>query len=657
MKLKLNLNKAQKKEQRSYLAQKVSEFPSELPTLNISDHAEKNRILPPGTPRPGPLELSYTPFLIEPMNNMSPFSSIQETKILKGAQLGFTMMSECVVCYYIGYDPSDQLFMSSTDGSLEKWASKRLEPAISSYGYRSLIKANENNSGKKQGDKQFSKEYLGMRLDMASAQSASGMRSDSKKVLIRDEIDGAPAKLRTGEGNWLDVSFARTNAWGSRRRILDFSTPTTFEESLIWKEFERGDQRKYMLPCPHCQEKQHLEFKQLVPEREDGFITSVFYACKHCGTAIYNYHKDWMFKEAFSGNGGWVPFARPTSKVIRSYHINSLYSPVGMMSWEELYLKYEKAENDPDPDAKRSFVNLYLGLPYKQEGQKPKLSKVIELRGDYKEGIVPDMVLYITIGIDVQRGSKKDSKNPPRLELEVLGHGPGYRTYSILYKRIEGSVDDPYDGAWELLNNWGFESELTFEKRDGRKIPTSMTFIDSGDGTLTETVYRFCGRWNNTFPIKGFRQAGVHNGVDKATATDYKRYRLSKISDDTFLYSISTNYYKKVVYNNLKIKRKDLDIQSPGFCDFPVDRPDNYFKMLTAEEMRIDGNFYCPDGKRNEALDNRVYALCAGDVYINGLVDNFRKKLKERGATDSDLKKITVRYVIEYLKNQMGVTD
>ena len=40
-------------------------------------------------------------------------------------------------------------------------------------------------------------------------------------------------------------------------------------------------------------------------------------------------------------------------------------------------------------------------------GQRPKLEKVIELRGTYKEGQVPNNVLFITIGVDVQRGSKK----------------------------------------------------------------------------------------------------------------------------------------------------------------------------------------------------------------------------------------------------------
>lgn len=659
--INLNLTRKQKNEQKEYLSRRVLDFPSSLPTEVISRHAEENRVLPPGTPRPGPLDLTYTPYLVEPMDNMSPQSVIQQTKILKGAQLGFTMMAECVICYYIGYDPSDQLFMSASEGGLEKWASKRLEPAISSYGYRHLIKANENTSGRRQGDKQFSKEYLGMRLDMVSAQAASAMRSDSKKVLIRDEVDGAPAKLKTGEGNWLDVSFARTNAWGNRRKVLDFSTPTTYEESLMYKEYLKGDQRKFYVPCPHCKEHQTLEFKNLVPERSDGQITSVFYACIHCGEAIYNYHKDEMLKIDFENpekGAHWRATAKPISKTIRSYHINSLYSPVGMLTWKEIYDIYDSAINSNDPDDMRSFTNLYLGLPYKEIGQKPKLQKIIENRGTYKEGEVPDNVLYITIGIDVQRGSKKDDKNPPRLELEVLGHGPGYRTYSILYKRIEGDVDDPFDGAWELLNQWSEETDLKFKKKNGKELNVSLVFIDSGDGTLTEVVYRFCGRWNSTYPIKGYRKSGEDAGLDKTSANDYRRYRLSKINEDTYIYIISTNHYKNVVYSNLKIERKEEHlIEPPGYCMFTSDRPDKYFEMLTAEEKKSDGNFYCPSGKRNEALDCRVYALCAGDVYLAQLVDNLRKSYKSKGAKDSELAQINSRTIIEILKTKQGVTD
>ena len=38
--------------------------------------------------------------------------------------------------------------------------------------------------------------------------------------------------------------------------------------------------------------------------------------------------------------GKWEPTAKPRKQNYRSYWISSLYSPVGMLSWTELYQKY-----------------------------------------------------------------------------------------------------------------------------------------------------------------------------------------------------------------------------------------------------------------------------------------------------------------------------
>lgn len=648
------LDDAERFDETSFLKAQVENIPSRLLKISISQHAEENRVLPSGSPRPGPLDLDYTPWIREIMDNMSPTSIIQETSVLKGAQLGLTMSAECVVCYYIGEDPSDQLFISASSDSIEKWASRRLEPAISSYGYRPIIQSAENRSGKRMGDKMFSKEYFGRRLDMASAQSAASMRSSDKRILIRDEIDGAPAKLKTGEGNWLDVSYARTNAWGNRKKIFDLSTPTNYETSLIWKQYLKGDRRNFFVPCPCCEKMQTLKMENLIDDKEAGRIVNAFYACEHCGEAIYEYHKKTMFHPS---KCEWKPTAVSTSKYIRSYYINSLYSPIGMLSWTKIAQLRDEANKSSDPEDKKAFKNLYEGMPYKQEGQKPKLEKVIELKGIYEAQEVPDMVLFITIGLDVQRGSTKNKENPARLELEVLGHGPGYRTFSIDYLRFEGAVNDAFSGAWENLHEWAMSNELSFSKKDGTKIPVSMTFMDSGDGELTSVVYQFTQRWNSTFPIKGYQSLSKNKGIDKASVNDFKRYKRSKIGEDTILYNISTNYYKTTIYNNLKIKRIESDIQAPGYCDFPISYKKKYFEGLTAEEKREDGNFYCPDKKRNEPLDCRCYALCAADVYLELLVEKYRDAARKRGAKEINIKTINRRWVIDVMKKQMNVSD
>ena len=61
--------------------------------------------------------------------------------------------------------------------------------------------------------------------------------------------------------------------------------------------------------------------------------------------------------------------------------------------------------------------------------------------------------------------------------------------------------------------------------------------------------------------------------------------------------------------------------EQPMNCHItPSDYPDSYFKALRAEEMKTDGSFHNPAGRRNEALDLMVYNLAASDFFIEGRI-------------------------------------
>ncbi len=617
----------------------------------ISQYIQDKRILPPNTPFPGPWQNERTPYSIEIMDNMSPFSPVTHGRIMKGAQLGLTAAAENVIAYWMDENPTEILFVSATKDLLLKWSTKRLDPLIDSCGFRDKISAQtENKKSRRSGDVVYTKEYLGGSLDMVSARAAASLRSESKRILIRDEIDGAPSELRTGEGNWLDVSEARTNAWGIRKKIMDFSTPGTFENSEINGLYEEGDQRKYFVPCPYCHKHQILDFGNeksthgLKADYKAGKLIEAYYVCEFCQEAIFNFHKTNMLIKGY-----WQPTSKTYDETIRSYHLSSLYSPVGMLSWTDMWKKYIVAQKNPG--GMRSFINLYLGLPFKEIGSRPKLEKVIELRGTYRSGTVPEGVLYLTGAIDVQAGSKTDELNPPRLEMEILGMGAGYRTWSIEYKRIEGDIKDPYGGAWEKLNKWAMEGGLTYYRKDGFAFNTNLIFIDSSDGNMTDIVYRFSQRWENTYPIKGFSALKLRKKdiTDAAGPANFRRYRMLK-SGDLIIYQISTNYYKTQIYNNLNnISRTPLGLQRAGFCDFPIDYGENYFKMLIAEEKKSDGSFHCPSGRRNEALDCRVYNLCAADVFLNSKVDELRAIAKSKGASPIEIQNLNRKTIIDML--------
>lgn len=625
--------------------------PVKPPIEKISEYIEGKRILPPSNPFPGFWNNSKTPYSIEIMDNMSPLSHIQRTVVMKGAQIGMTAAAENVIAYWMDEYPSEILFISATIGLLEKWAAKRMEPLIDSCGIREKLFAQiEGKQSKRTGDRIFIKEFVGGSLSMASAQAAAMLRSESKRVLVRDEIDGAPQDLRTGEGNWLDVSFARTNAWGARKKILDFSTPTVYGESPIFDLYQSGDQRKFFVPCPHCDQYQYLEWTGndanhgLKGVLKEGVLDDVYYLCAHCGKQIRNHHKSYMLIR-----GQWRSTAKSNFKNYRSYQISSLYSPIGMLSWFELYGEYLKAQEKPE--GMRSFFNLYLGMPYRETGSRPKLEKVIELCGTYKSETVPKGVLYLTAGIDVQRGSRRDTNNPARLEMEICGHGAGYRTHSICYRRFEGEIDDfDEDSAWYALDQFARKTNMRFKRDDGLEFSVMLIFIDSG--YATDMVYRFAQGWQSTYPIKGvgtLKKRKKEKGDDEMGVANFKKYRAIKVGEDINLYEISTNYYKHHLYRNLKIERQDSEYQKAGFCNFPIDYSEKYFRMLTAEEKRLDGSFYCPAGRRNEALDCRVYNQCAGDVYLDKEVLRWKARAQAQGASEDKIRDVNHRFVLEQL--------
>jgi phage terminase large subunit GpA-like protein len=71
--------------------------------------------------------------------------------------------------------------------------------------------------------------------------------------------------------------------------------------------------------------------------------------------------------------------------------------------------------------------------------------------------------------------------------------------------------------------------------------------------------------------------------------------------------------------------------------------------MLTAEEKRSDGSFYCPSGRRNEALDLRVYNLAARDFFIDLKIQELRDTYQKRGATKAQLLEIRSPAVLAML--------
>lgn len=241
--------------------------------------------------------------------------------------------------------------------------------------------------------------------------------------------------------------------------------------------------------------------------------------------------------------------------------------------------------------------------------------------------------------------------------MEVLGHGRGYKTWSVDYQVFHGEVSDPFSGAWEALNKWGEGGGLVYKRADSVQFAPAIVLIDSSDGQTMNQVYAFCGRWRSTFPCKGAKQIVAdpeRREKGDIAGTAYKRWRILQIGDvSQVLYEINTQFYKAQLYNKLgTVMRRPADPQANGFQDFPRDYPDEFFAQLTAEEQLSDGSFK-KVRERNEALDCRVYNMAAADIYLMGLVESIRKTGREQGASAKQAEEIGSVYALNWIESRI----
>ena len=143
------------------------------------------------------------------------------------------------------------------------------------------------------------------------------------------------------------------------------------------------------------------------------------------------------------------------------------------------------------------------------------------------------------------------------------------------------------------------------------------TCIDTGDQSTN--VYKFvreAPRSRRIYGIKGRDTGPIW--PDKVS-----RANLGKID----LRSVNVAEAKGDIYHRLRVPPG-----SPGYSHFPAGRDEDYFAELTAESLVVSTKkgtrkavWSLPAGRRNEALDCRVYAYAA----LQGLIRQGAVKISE----------------------------
>jgi phage terminase large subunit GpA-like protein len=575
------------------------------PLLTVAQWADRYRVLSQrASSEPGRWRTERTPYLKEIMDCLSPSSPVQRVALMKGAQIGGTECGNCWIGYVIHQAPGPMMAVAPTVELAKRNSKQRLDPLIEeSEVLRERVKERRSRDS---GNTVLSKEFPGGVLILTGANSAVGLRSMPARYLFLDEVDGYPGDVE-GEGDPILLA-ERRSATFQRRKILLVSTPKTKGLSRIQREYEASDQRRYFVPCPHCHERQTLELENL--RWPEGRPREAEYVCSHCGALIGERHKTWMLE-----HGAWRPTAAGDGRTA-GFHLSSLYSPVGWFSWADAAEMYEQAKKAPD--LLKGFVNTVLGLPFEEEAEVPDWQRLYERREAYRIGIVPDRGLLLTAGVDVHKD---------RVEVEVVAWGRNKESWSVDYLVIDGDTARPE--VWQRLDavlarDWPHAS--------GQTLPIRVMCVDAG--YATQDVYA----WVRKHPQASWGPAGAAARQPRTAVAVKGRDQdiallasVSKVDAGSRrrglrVWSVGTPVAKGELYRWLKLEWPTDEAMAagasypPGACHFPQ-YADEYFKQITAERLvtRLVKGFARASwekepGRRNEALDCRVYARAAAAI-------------------------------------------
>lgn len=575
------------------------------PDQSVTQFAEAHRVLSArDSSEPGPYRVGRTPWCREPQDCLSARSRVRVVVLMWGAQTGKSTVGLNWTAYTIAANPGPMMAVQPTLNLAKRFSRQRL--AVMIEGCDPVRDRIGPKRSRDDANTVLMKDYPGGALVLAGANSAADLRSMPARDLFTDEEDGYPPDV-DGEGDPVQLAVARQSTFG-RRKHLRTSTPTTRDFSRIETAYLEGDRCRFHVPCPHCGEFQALEWGADKPhgvkwsKGPDGAPVrgSARYVCAVAGCEIHESHKTRMFAA-----GRWVAAAPGAAGgLVRSFHLSSLYSPLGGLGWDDLATEWHTAidaKRKGDRNKLRTFINTRLAETYEEDADKADLNALRARADAHPLGIVRWGLVVCTMGVDVQGD---------RLEATLWAWGRGMERQPVDHRVFYGdpALPEELEGSpWAALTEFR-RGGATHES--GRAVPVLACGVDSG-GHHTQAVYVYARAHKHAgvFAVKG--RGGQGRAILAKPVDIDINWRGRRVPGGVQLWHVGVDTAKRAVYDALRVTAP-----GPGFVHLSKHLPADYVEQLIAERIRtryVKGHpvqeWILPPGKRNEGLDCGVYAL------------------------------------------------
>lgn len=573
--------------------------------MTVSQWADaERRLSSKGSALAGQWVTDRNPPLREPMDCMSARSSVRDVVLKFPIQYGKTEVAINTLGYCMDHDPGPVMVCLPGEVSMNKWVAQKLNPAIEET--QAMQRALTSVASRDAANTRTFKDFAGGQLYIEHAGSPARLKSTTVRTLLVDEVDEFANNLAGGDDP-VDMLNGRTSAFPGSYKRLYISTPQIKGLSRIGYLYDRSDQRRYHVPCPHCGEMQHLEWSGL---RWTDDCSRAWYVCRECGSMIDEAHKTGMIAA-----GRWV--AEAPGAASRGYHINCLYYQFGLgPRWHELARMWLDAQNDP---AKlKTFINDRLAEEWEDAAMRAVKHNAIADRAEaYPLRTAPAGALRITAGVDTQDN---------RLAVQIVAWGAGMAFWVLDYVELPGDPAD--DAVWVSLT---YLLNRPIVHASGALMSVDATLIDTG-GHRGEDVKNWARQRLVRRPLAGFGAVANNAQVlGKGKLVDVT-YRGKLDKRGVQLYQVGTVAAKHWLYGRLSTDAEKEPEQR--MCHFSDELEHMFFAGLVSETYNPARNrFEKRRGARNEPLDTWVYAYAAAhhpELRLHRLRNHDWERLRQR---------------------------
>ena len=621
------------------------------PDLYPDEWADANRVMPKGSPEPGPFRSSRNPYMI-PIARAFADPRYRRVIFVMGTQMGKSATIQNVIGWKLDTDPAPVIYIGPTQSNIDGV----VEPKFMDM-FRECQSLLDKLAGDKGVSTKHKKVIAGVSLRFAWAGSATELASDSAWLTLVDELD-RPRENATGEGDLTAIAEARGDAYSDSKLGLT-STPTVGKvlrtthpvtgwthwgvadkkrlKSPIWQEWQNGTRHEWAAPCPHCGQYfiPHSGLLTWDGHGSEGGVTptqarkTARLICERSGCLIEDKYRNWMNARGVDVAPGQTvtsirpaheskAFDRGTVIGIADTHDNVNYSMwvTGLLSFSakrSLGYAAEKlcaAELSGDPNKLQGVYNTVFGEVYWPAGNAPTWEQVYAIRAAYMVGTVFPDTHKILCTVDVQKN---------RLVYVVRGWMPGMSSYLIESGELwcEKHTDTSHPEVWTKLDD-------LLEKEFG-EAGDPIDYIGVDCGYHTERVFEFVRR--HKLKARALRGESLKKPYRVINIDVDKRGKNNRHGDKRWEFDSSTA--KLWVHGRIHWPK-----DKPGCWLLPADITEDYCKQLVAEEFGDDGVWH-QVGNDNHFLDCEAMSyMLARMVGIDRLKVKVSRARTKKAAAD-----------------------